>query len=118
LNAFGFTTDSPLGFTTVTACEPELPFGVLAFSCVADTNVIAGERTPPKYTFAPLTKFVPVSVTNVPPAFGPLVGDRVVSVGGCSVGGGVVGGGVVGGGVPLVTTDTSFDAELNRHVLS
>jgi hypothetical protein len=38
---------------------------------------------PPKVTVAPLTKFVPVMVTAVPPAVGPLFGETEVTVGGC-----------------------------------
>ena len=43
--------------------------------------------TPPTVTVAPLTKSVPVIVTLVPPAVGPLVGDTDVTVGGVTVGG-------------------------------
>src|SRR5277367_1942575 len=35
----------------------------------------------PKVTVAPLAKFVPVIVTAVPPATGPLAGDTLVTVG-------------------------------------
>ena len=36
---------------------------------------------PPKVTVAPAAKFVPVIVTLVPPAVGPLLGDTLVTVG-------------------------------------
>jgi hypothetical protein len=36
---------------------------------------------PPNMTVAPAAKFVPVIVTEVPPAAGPLFGDTLVTVG-------------------------------------
>ena len=41
---------------------------------------------PPKVSVAPVAKFVPVIVTEVPPAVGPEVGETDVTVGGCGAG--------------------------------
>jgi hypothetical protein len=44
------------------------------------TTLVAA--VPPKATVAPAPKFVPVIVTAVPPAVGPLFGDMLLTVGG------------------------------------
>jgi hypothetical protein len=43
------------------------------------TTLVAA--VPPNVTVAPAAKFVPVIVTAVPPAGGPLFGDTLVTVG-------------------------------------
>jgi hypothetical protein len=47
---------------------------------LATTTFVAA--VPPNVTVAPAAKFVPVIVTAVPPATGPLFGDTLVTVGG------------------------------------
>jgi hypothetical protein len=49
----------------------EVPFTTVTFVAADEPNV----------TVAPLAKFVPVIVTDVPPAVGPLLGLRLVTVG-------------------------------------
>jgi hypothetical protein len=46
---------------------------------LATTTFVAA--APPNATVAPDAKFVPVIVTAVPPAAGPLLGDTLVNVG-------------------------------------
>jgi ornithine cyclodeaminase/alanine dehydrogenase-like protein (mu-crystallin family) len=48
---------------------------------VALPTVTPVAATPPKLTVAPLTKFVPLIVTDVPPAVVPLFGERLLTVG-------------------------------------
>jgi hypothetical protein len=69
------------GLVTVTVTAPAAPAGVVAVIDVllATTTLVAA--TPPNVTVAPLAKFVPVIVTAVPPATGPLFGDTLVTVG-------------------------------------
>jgi hypothetical protein len=43
------------------------------------TTLVAA--VPPNVTVAPVAKFVPVIVTPVPPAVGPLFGDTLLTVG-------------------------------------
>ena len=43
-------------------------------------TLVAG--VPPNVTEAPVTKFVPVIVTELPPAIGPLLGATLLTVGG------------------------------------
>ena len=49
---------------------------------VSLTTLTPVAAVPPKVTVAPVTKFVPVMVTAVPPVSGPLVGSTDVTVGG------------------------------------
>jgi hypothetical protein len=67
---------------TVTVAAPALPAGVVAVIVVpfATTTLVAA--APPNVTVAPLAKFVPVIVTAVPPAAGPLFGATLLTVGG------------------------------------
>jgi hypothetical protein len=44
-------------------------------------------EAPPNVTKAPAAKLIPVIVTDVPPAVGPVFGDTDVTVGGCGAGG-------------------------------
>ena len=69
------------GLVTVTATVPAAWAGVTAVSEVALLKVTEVDARPPKSTVAPLTKPVPVRVTGVPPAKGPLVGAIDVRVG-------------------------------------
>ena len=66
---------------TATVTAPALPAGVVAVIVVlfATTTLVAA--APPNVTVAPAAKFVPVSVTAVPPAVDPLFGVTLLTVG-------------------------------------
>ena len=66
---------------TVTVTGPALPAGVFAVIVVPLTTVTLLAATEPKVTVAPEAKFVPVMVTEVPPAVGPLFGETLVTDG-------------------------------------
>jgi hypothetical protein len=66
---------------TFTVTAPALPAGVVAVIVVLFTTDTAVAAVPPNETVAPDAKFVPVIVTAVPPAAGPLFGDTLVTVG-------------------------------------
>jgi hypothetical protein len=53
----------------------------VAVICVALTTTTLVAAVPPNVTVAPAAKFVPVIVTAVPPAVGPVFGDMLVTVG-------------------------------------
>jgi hypothetical protein len=59
-----------------------MPAGVAAVISVPLTTTALVAAVPPKVMVAPAAKFVPVIVTAVPPAVGPLFGDTLVTVGG------------------------------------
>jgi hypothetical protein len=65
---------------TVTVTTP-LPAGVVAVIDVLLTTVTPVAAVFPNFTVAPEAKFVPVTVTAVPPATGPLFGLTAVTVG-------------------------------------
>jgi len=67
---------------TVTVTTPALPAGVVAVIVVLFTIVTPVAAVPPNVTVAPAAKFVPVIVTAVPPATGPLFGLTLLTVGG------------------------------------
>ena len=69
------------GLVTVTLIPPTLPAGVVAVIVVLLTTTTFVAAALPKVTVAPLTKFVPVIVTLVPPDKGPLLGETLVTVG-------------------------------------
>ena len=71
----------PLELVTVTVTAPALPAGVAAVMVVLFTTTTLVAAAEPKVTVSPLAKFVPVIVTEVPPAVGPLFGLTVVTVG-------------------------------------
>jgi hypothetical protein len=71
----------PPELVTVTVTAPALPAGVVAVIVVPFTTVTFVAATVPNVTVAPATKFVPVIVTAVPPATGPLLGDTPLTVG-------------------------------------
>jgi hypothetical protein len=54
----------------------------VAVICVPLTTTTFVAAVPPIVTVAPAAKFVPVIVTAVPPAVGPVLGDMLVTVGG------------------------------------
>ena len=66
---------------TVTVTAPALPAGVVAVMVVLFTTTTVVAAVPPNVTVAPAAKFVPVSVTAVPPAVDPLFGVTLLSVG-------------------------------------
>jgi len=73
---------SPLLLVTVTVTAPTLPPGVVAVMVVPFVTTTFVAAVPPNVTVAPAAKFVPVIVTAVPPATGPLFGATLVTVGG------------------------------------
>ena len=74
--------DVPFAVVTVTLTMPAVPAGAVALIDVAETKVTAVPAFAPNFTVvAPLTKPVPVRVTTVPPATGPLDGLSAVTVG-------------------------------------
>ncbi len=77
---------APAGVVTTTWCAPAAPGGVTATSAPVFVTVTDGVATPPTVTVVPpARKLVPVSVTVVPPPTGPVVGVRLVTVGGSAV---------------------------------
>jgi hypothetical protein len=66
---------------TITVTAPALPAGVVAVIVVLFTTVTLVAAVPPNVTVAPVTKFVPVIVTAVPPAVDPLFGLILLTVG-------------------------------------
>ena len=66
---------------TVTGTAPALPAGVVAVICVPLTTTTLLAAAPPNVTVVPAAKFVPVIVTAVPPAAGPLFGDTLLTAG-------------------------------------
>jgi hypothetical protein len=66
---------------TDTVAEPAVPAGVVAVIVVLLTTVTFVAAAPPIVTVAPDAKFVPVIVTDVPPAVEPLLGLTPVTVG-------------------------------------
>ena len=57
------------------------PAGVVAVMLVALITVTSVAATPPMVTAVASVKFVPVSVTDWPPARGPLLGLMLATVG-------------------------------------
>ena len=66
---------------TVTVTAPAVPAGVVAVIVVLFTTTTLVAAVLPNVTVAPVAKFVPVMVTAVPPATGPLFGLTAVTVG-------------------------------------
>ena len=73
---------SPLLLVTVTVTAPAVPAGVVAVIDVLLTTVTLVAAAPPNVTVAPVAKFVPVMVTDVPPASGPPFGLTLLTAGG------------------------------------
>ena len=76
----GDVADVPPGVVTVTFTVP-VPAGLLAVIVVSLTTVKLVAAVVPKSTAVAPVKPLPVIVTNVPPAAGPAVGLRPVTVG-------------------------------------
>src|SRR5258706_1255790 len=68
-------------FVTTTATAPRACGGVVALIEVAFANVTLVAEIPPMVTVAPAANPVPVIVTGVPPAVGPVAGEIPVTVG-------------------------------------
>ena len=78
--------DVPPTLVTVTSTLPAACAGAVAVIDVAELTVTLVAATPPKLTVSPAVNPVPVIVTDVPPAVGPLVGLTAVTVGGADIG--------------------------------
>lgn len=65
---------------TVTVTAPALPAGDMAVISVALTTTTFVAAALPNVTVAPEAKLVPVIVTAVPPAGGPLLGETLLTV--------------------------------------
>ena len=61
-------------FVTTTFAFPAVPAGVMHVSEVDETNEIPVAAVPPIVTIAPVPKFAPLIVTDVPPENGPWIG--------------------------------------------
>jgi hypothetical protein len=66
---------------TVTVTAPALPAGVVAVIVALFTTTTLVAAVPPNVTVAPATKFVPVTVTAVPPPVDPAFGLTLLTVG-------------------------------------
>ena len=71
----------PLGVVTTTLLVPAVPAGVIQVMVVELTTLTLVVTVPPIVTIVAPVKFVPVIVTLVPPATGPLAGAIEVTVG-------------------------------------
>lgn len=71
----------PPAVVTETFTSPALFAGVTAVICVSEFTVKVMAETPPKATAEVPVKPVPVRVTDVPPANGPMLGETEVMVG-------------------------------------
>src|SRR5262249_36589032 len=76
--------EEPPGVVTVTSATPALPAGAVMVICVSLLTVNPFAAAPPKVTPVAPIKWVPVIVTSVPPAVGPIVGVMFVTVGAAS----------------------------------
>jgi hypothetical protein len=74
------TAEVPAPVVTVTSTVP-VPAGLMAAISVLETNLTEGAWVAPKSTVAPAVKSLPVIVTGVPPAAGPVAGEMPVTVG-------------------------------------
>jgi len=70
------------GLVTVTVTAPALPAGVVAVIVVLFTTTTFVADALPNVTVAPVAKFVPVIVTEVPPDVDPVFGFTLLTVGG------------------------------------
>ena len=72
--------DVPLGVVTVTFTAP-VPAGLTAVIDVVEVKVTPVAAAAPKSTVAPGAKLLPVMVTVVPPALGPIAGLTPLTLG-------------------------------------
>ncbi len=82
VNALASTLLVPAEVVTLTPTAPTTPAGVFAVIWVPLRTDTFVALLLPKATCAPEIKFVPVIVTGVPPATGPVLGDTEETVGG------------------------------------
>ena len=73
--------EMPPGVVTVTSTVPLDSAGLVAVICVAETTVKLLAAVVPKSTAVAPLRPVPVIVTRVPPARGPIAGLMLVTVG-------------------------------------
>ena len=71
----------PLGVVTTTLRAPAVPAGVVQMRLVAVMELKPVAAAPPMVTPVAPVRFVPLIVTTVPPAAGPLPGEMPVTVG-------------------------------------
>jgi len=69
------------GLVTVTSTAPVAWAEVMAVMVVGEDTTTLVAAVPLKLTVAPETKFVPVTVTAIPPFTDPLLGETLVTVG-------------------------------------
>jgi hypothetical protein len=69
------------GLVTTMLTLPGLWGGVCALICVALITTTEVAAAPPKVTVAPDAKFIPFSITDVPPLVRPVLGETLVTVG-------------------------------------
>ena len=74
-------TFEPAAVVTTTLAVPAVPAGAVAVIVVLLTTVVFVAATPPIVTPVAPVKLVPVMVTLVPPAVGPLTGEMEVTLG-------------------------------------
>ncbi len=72
--------EAPLGSVTVISTVAALSAGLTAVICVAELMVKEVAAVAPKLTPVARLKFVPVTVTDVPPVVGPEIGLTAVTV--------------------------------------
>ena len=73
--------DVPPAVVTVTVAAPATPAGATAVMEVAELTTTPDAAFTPNFTAVAPVKLVPVMITDVPPAAGPLVGLNNVTVG-------------------------------------
>jgi hypothetical protein len=74
----------PPGVVTLTSTVPAAWAGDLMVIRVGETTVLLEPAEPPNLIAVAPVNPVPVIVTSVPPAWGPLAGDMLVTVGGAA----------------------------------
>ena len=75
----------PPGVVTRTLAGPAAPAGVVAVMVVALTTLTLVAAVPPIVTAVAPVRFMPVMLTDVPPAVGPVFGVIDVTVGAAAV---------------------------------
>ena len=80
------SAEVPALVVTVTSTVP-VPVGLVAVIVVLESNLTRVDAVVPKFTLEPAVNPVPVMVTAVPPAAGPLAGAMSVTVGTLAVAG-------------------------------
>src|SRR2546422_4214842 len=79
------TPHVPSEFTTTTFTPPGVFAGAVACIVLESTTRMSVPANPAKYTRAPERKFVPLTVTSVPPSIGPAGGATEIAEGELSV---------------------------------